>query len=201
VAAAHLRSEHALERVAIVDFDVHHGNGTQQCFYQDPSVLFISTHQFPFYPGTGLFSQTGREEGWGTTVNFPLPAGAGDGVFVPIYSRIVGPILRQFQPQFILVSAGFDAYLGDPLGGLAVTASGFASVAASLLRAADECCGGRICFVLEGGYSPTGLRESITAVMAQMESENPEELPLPGDALFETIANQAEGEFGEHWQW
>ncbi len=199
--AAYLRAEHKLERIAIVDFDVHHGNGTQACFYSDPTVLFASTHQYPYYPGTGDFCQIGIREGWGYTLNFPLPAGTGDGVFVPIYSNIIARILDQFQPQFILVSAGFDAYHGDPLGGLAITARGFAAVAASLLLSAKRCCDGRICFVLEGGYSPTGLQECIKAVMEQMAGENPEEIVAVGEPLFDVISRHARDEFGEIWSW
>ncbi len=199
--AAYLRSEHKLERIAIVDFDVHHGNGTQAAFYSEPSVLFTSSHQYPYYPGTGDFCQTGTGEGWGYTLNFPLPAGTGDSLIAPIYARIIASILDQYRPQFILVSAGFDAFLGDPLGGLAVTTAGFASVSASLLRSAQRCCGGRICFVLEGGYSAAGLRECIKAVMAQMENPDPQELVFGTDPLFELISKRAEGEFGEHWTW
>jgi acetoin utilization deacetylase AcuC-like enzyme len=199
--AAFLRLEHKLERVAVVDIDVHHGNGTQACFYADPSVLYISTHQFPFYPGTGDFGEVGIQNGWGYTLNFPLPAGTGDGVFVPIYARIIPAILDQYRPQFILVSAGFDALSGDPLGGLNVSASGYASAAASLLKAADKCCEGRICFVLEGGYSPAGLQECTRAVLSEMESEGPKELTLSDDPLFEAISKHAEDEFGEHWKW
>jgi len=201
LAAAYLRSEHKMERIAIVDFDVHHGNGTQACFYDNPGVLFISSHQYPYYPGTGHFSEIGIQDGWGYTLNFPLPAGTGDSVFVPLYARIVAPIVDQYQPQFLLVSAGFDAFGGDPLGGLTVSPAGFASIAASLLKAADRCCGGKICFVLEGGYSPSGLEACTRAVMTEMESGDPHELALPGDALFDAISTQAEGEFGEHWHW
>jgi acetoin utilization deacetylase AcuC-like enzyme len=199
--AAHLKEVHKIERVAIIDFDVHHGNGTQSCFYSDPGVLFVSTHQFPYYPGTGAFDEVGIGDGWGYNLNFPLPAGTGDSVFVPIYRQIVPAILDRYQPQFILVSAGFDALAGDPLGGLTVSAAGFASAAASLCKAAGRCCAGRICFILEGGYSPTGLQECTRAVLAEMESEDPKELPLPGDALFELISKHAKGEFGELWSW
>ena len=201
LAAAYLRAEYKIERVAIVDFDVHHGNGTQACFYSDPGVLFVSTHQYPYYPGTGDFCQVGIHGGRGYTLNFPLSARTGDDVFVPVYSRIIGPILGQYQPQFILVSAGFDALKGDPLGGLAVSAAGFASAAASLIKAADSSCGRKICFVLEGGYSPTGLQECAKAVMREMESENPTELALPEGPLFEVISKRAQGEFGELWHW
>jgi acetoin utilization deacetylase AcuC-like enzyme len=201
LAAAHLRARHGLERVAIVDFDVHHGNGTQACFYHDPGVLFISTHQFPFYPGTGAFHEVGTGGGWGYTLNFPLPAGSGDGVLVPIYERIVAAVLDQYRPQFVLVSAGFDAFVGDPLGGLRVTADGFRAVTASLLKVADRCCEGKICFVLEGGYSPAGLEECARAVLTEMESASPEAHDYPEDPLFAVIARHAEGEFGEHWSW
>ena len=199
--AAHLKSAHQLERIAIVDLDVHHGNGTQACFYDDPQVLFISSHQYPYYPGTGSFGEVGIGDGWGYNLNFPLPAGAGDGVFVPVYRQAVAAILDQYRPQFILVSAGFDSLAGDPLGGLTVSVAGYASAAASLCRAADRNCGGRICFVLEGGYSPAGLRAGTQAVLREMESNNPSEMAFPGDALFELISKHAKGEFGERWQW
>ncbi|MBZ5495332.1 MAG: histone deacetylase [Acidobacteriia bacterium] len=199
--AAYLRSEHKLERVAVVDIDVHHGNGTQACFYDDPNVLYVSTHQYPYFPGTGSFGELGVGDGWGYTLNFPLPAGTADSAFVPIYARIVSAVLDQYQPQFILVSAGFDALLGDPLGGLAVSAAGYASVAASLLKAADRCCRGRICFVLEGGYSPAGLRECTKAVLTEMESDDPKELALSGDSLFEAISQEVGEWIGERWKW
>jgi acetoin utilization deacetylase AcuC-like enzyme len=199
--AAHLRLKHRLDRVAIVDVDLHHGNGTQAMFYDDPHVLYISTHQYPYYPGTGAFAELGIHDGRGYTINFPLPAGAGDSVFVPIYASIVSAILDQYRPQFILVSAGFDALLSDPLGGLAVSVAGYASAAASVLKAADKCCSGRICFVLEGGYSPAGLQECTTAVMTEMESDNPKELALPGDSLFGMISHQARELLGGQWKW
>ena len=199
--AAYLRKVHGLNRVAVVDFDVHHGNGTQACFYEDPRVLYVSTHQYPYYPGTGAFHEIGAGEGRGYTANFPLPAGTGDSVFVPVYSRIVSAILDQYRPECILVSAGFDALLGDPLGGLSVSVAGYASAAASLLKAADRNCGGRICFVLEGGYSPRGLPECIQAVMHEMESEDPKELSFPPDPLYATIVKRAQADLGEHWRW
>ncbi len=201
LAAAFLRTAHGLDRVAVVDFDVHHGNGTQACFYDNPHVLFVSTHQYPFYPGTGAFSELGSQGGWGYNINFPLPAGTGDEVFVPIYARIVSAILEQYRPQFVLVSAGFDALLGDPIGGLAVSVAGFASAVASLLKAAERCCGGRACCVLEGGYSPTGLQECTKAVLAEMESEAPKEAQISGDSLFEVISNESRELLGGKWQW
>jgi len=199
--AAYLRKEHGLDRVAVVDIDIHHGNGTQACFYEDPGVLYVSTHQYPYYPGTGAFSEVGAGEGWGYTANLPLPAGTGDPVFVPLYSRIISAILDQYRPECIIVSAGFDALLGDPLGGLSVSVAGYASAAASLLKAADRNCGGRICFVLEGGYSPRGLQECTQAVMKEMESEDLKELSFPEDPLFTMIVKHAEADLGEHWRW
>ena len=201
VGAAYLKSVRKLERIAIVDFDIHHGNGTQACFYSDPQVLYISTHQYPFYPGTGRFGEIGLLEGWGYNINMPLPAGAGDAVFVPIYREIVAAILDQYRPQFILVSAGFDALAGDPIGGLTVSVAGFASAAASLCRAADRNCEGRICFLLEGGYGPAGLQACTRAVLAELESDHPAELQLPGDDLYESLSDYARGEFGEIWNW
>jgi acetoin utilization deacetylase AcuC-like enzyme len=201
LAAAWLKRFHRLERVAVADIDVHHGNGTQECFYDDPGVLFISTHQYPFYPGTGSFGETGVQAGRGYTLNFPLPAGTGDDILVPLYARIVVPVLEQYRPQFILVSAGFDALREDPLGGLTVSSEGYGSVASSLLRAADSCCEGRICFVLEGGYSPAGLRECARAFLTRMESPDPRESELSAGAIFEPISEHARAEFGEHWKW
>ncbi len=199
--AAYTRAEYKLERVAVVDFDVHHGNGTQACFYDDPHVLYISSHQYPFYPGSGDFNETGLKDGKGYTVNFPLPQGSGDGTFVPLYSSIVGSVLDQYQPQLILVSAGFDAHFKDPLGGLMVTTSGYASAAASLIQAADRNCGGRICFVLEGGYSTEALQECSRAVMTEMEIENPHELKLSEDPLFREISRHAKASLDHSWKW
>ncbi len=201
IAAAFLLSVRRFDRVAVVDFDVHHGNGTQACFYDSPHVLFVSTHQYPYYPGTGAIGEVGSDDGWGYNINFPLQAGTGDDVLVPIYSRVVPAILDQYRPQFILVSAGFDALKGDPLGGLTVSVAGFASAAASLLKAADRCCGGRVCFVLEGGYSPTGLRECTKAMIAEMEADAPREVLLPGSPLFDQISDEAHELLGTMWQW
>jgi len=201
-AAAHARVTHNLDRVAIVDIDIHHGNGTQACFNQDPQVLYISTHQSPFYPGTGAFFEVGMREGEGYTVNFPLPRETGDDVFVPIYSQIVPAILEQFRPQLILVSAGFDAHCMDPLGELEVTTAGFAQVAVSLMAAAEKLCSGRICFVLEGGYSKRGLDECTRAFMGAMDADQPHEQAISGSTpAFRSISDLARRNFGHIWQW
>ncbi len=199
LAAAYAQKKHNLQRVAIADFDVHHGDGTQSCFYRMAETLYISTHQFPFYPGTGNFDEVGAGDGKGYTLNFPLSEGTGDSVFAPIYSRIVGAVLDQFRPELILVSAGFDGYFRDPLGGLALTPAGYASAAASLMLAADRWCDGKICFILEGGYSAQGLRECARAVLAEMEKQQPAELSIREGAVFKNISGQA-AKFSP-WKW
>jgi acetoin utilization deacetylase AcuC-like enzyme len=167
VGAAHARAR-GLSKVAIVDYDVHHGNGTQWSFYTDPSVLFISSHQFPYYPGTGAADEIGTGPGTGFTINLPLSAGATDADYELVYSRVAVPVLRQFKPELILVSAGYDAYMDDPLGGMRVTPACFGRLTSMIAAVADECCAGRLVAVTEGGYSLEGLagslRETITAL-------------------------------------
>jgi acetoin utilization deacetylase AcuC-like enzyme len=164
IGAAHARAR-GLARVAIVDYDVHHGNGTQRMFYEDPSVLFISSHQFPYYPGTGDAGETGRGAGQGYTLNLPLAAGAGDAQVLALYANQAFPALRGFEPDLILVSAGFDAHERDPLGGLRMTTGGFRELTARLVAAADQLCAGRIVFVTEGGYDTFALAECLQAVI------------------------------------
>jgi acetoin utilization deacetylase AcuC-like enzyme len=190
LAAAYAIRKHKLERVAIADFDVHHGDGTQSCFYSTPDVLYISSHQFPFYPGTGDFSEIGKGEGRGLTVNFPLAEGTGDPVFIPIYSKLVSAILDQFMPQLILVSAGFDGHFRDPLGGLTLTHSGYRSAAASLILAAERYCQGKICFVLEGGYNLEALKACSRSIMDAMEQHYPEEASVREGSVFTEIARK-----------
>jgi acetoin utilization deacetylase AcuC-like enzyme len=164
VGAAHARAR-GLARVAIVDYDVHHGNGTQWMFYEDPAILFISSHQYPFYPGTGDASQAGRGAGQGFTLNLPLEAGATDEQVLKVYADRALPALRTFGPELILVSAGFDAHERDPLGGLRMTTAGFSRLTADLVGAADQICQGRIVFVTEGGYDAFALAECLQAVI------------------------------------
>ena len=164
VGAAHARAR-GRARVAILDYDVHHGNGTQWMFYEDPSVLFISSHQFPFYPGTGAASETGRGPGRGFTLNLPLDAGATDAQVTEVYAGRAFPALRSFRPELILVSAGFDAHERDPLGGLRMTTAGFRQLTADLVALADELCDGRIVLVTEGGYDTFALAECLQAVI------------------------------------
>ncbi len=177
VAAAHARAR-GLERVAIVDYDVHHGNGTQWAFYTDPSVLFISSHQFPYYPGTGSSIEIGRGDGTGFTVNLPLTAGATDADYALVYSRVAVPVLQQFKPELILVSAGYDAYLDDPLGGMRLSSACFGELTAMIAAVADEQCAGRVVAVTEGGYSLQGLAEGLRETIAALDEAAPGERRL-----------------------
>ncbi len=154
-----------VERVLIVDYDVHHGNGTQDAFYDDPDVLFISTHQYPFYPGTGALHETGIGAGQGATLNIPLRAGVGDAGYARIYEEIVWPAARRFAPELIVVSAGFDAHWADPLAGLTLSLRGIAHLTRELVTMADELCAGRIVFTLEGGYDHDALGNGVLNVV------------------------------------
>jgi len=164
VGAAYARSR-GCARVAIVDYDVHHGNGTQWIFYEDPSVLFVSSHQYPFYPGTGAATETGRGEGLGFTLNIPLEIGDADATVEREYANQVYSKLREFKPDLLMISAGFDAHEQDPLGQLRMTASGFGRLTKSLLDVADEVCDGRVVLVTEGGYDLQALSDCLDAVI------------------------------------
>ncbi len=157
IAVRHAQNAYGLKRVLIVDYDVHHGNGTQDMFYNDGSVLFISSHQFPFYPGTGAAEEIGAGPGRGYTMNLTLPAGVGDKGFTQLYEDVIWPAARRFQPELIIVSAGFDAHWRDPLGGLTLTNTGYAHLTRELIRMAEELCGGKIVFAMEGGYDQEAL--------------------------------------------
>jgi len=160
IAAAHARAR-GLRRVAIVDYDVHHGNGTQWSFFEDPSVLFVSSHQFPFYPGTGDVDEVGQGAGRGFTVNLPLEAGATDADYELVYQRVAVPIVRQLQPELILVSAGFDAHARDPLAGMRVSTEQFGRLTGLVTDLADEVCSGRVVALTEGGYDLQALAASL----------------------------------------
>lgn len=159
ITAQYLIERHGCEKVAIVDFDVHHGNGTQHLFEERPDVLFISLHQFPFYPGTGAASETGRGRGEGATLNVPLPAGSGDTIYERAFRDQVLPALDAFAPQALLISAGFDAWQDDPLGGMKVSAEAYRHWGGWLRELADEHCAGRVLALLEGGYDLAALPE------------------------------------------
>lgn len=185
IGAHHLKRRYGVERVMIVDWDVHHGNGTQDAFYQDPSVLYLSTHQYPFYPGTGAVEEAGSGKGEGFTVNIPLPAGCGDGEYLRVFEEIVMPIGAKFRPGWVLVSAGFDPHRSDPLGAMNVTEQGFGAMASMLLDLAERYARGKIAFLLEGGYDLTALKNSVIAVLRRMEGESEPQLPvgIGGEAI------------------
>ena len=169
VGAAYARSR-GCARVAIVDYDVHHGNGTQWIFYEDPTVLFVSSHQYPFYPGTGAASERGRGAGLGFTLNIPLDAGATNAEIERQYQQQVYPRLREFKPDLLMVSAGFDAHELDPLGQLRMTTEGFDRLTRALVAEADALCEGRVVMVTEGGYDLTAVAQCLTAIV---ESSTP----------------------------
>jgi acetoin utilization deacetylase AcuC-like enzyme len=164
IAARHAQNTHGLKKVMIIDYDVHHGNGTQDAFYTDPDVMFLSTHQYPFYPGTGAISEIGQGAGIGTTVNVPLPAGTGDTGYAQVYERIVWPVVQRFAPELIIVSAGFDAHWDDPLANMKLSLEGYDHLTRNLIAMANEVCGGKIVFILEGGYNLTSLSHGILNV-------------------------------------
>jgi acetoin utilization deacetylase AcuC-like enzyme len=169
IAARHALSAHGLERVAIVDWDVHHGNGTQAAFWREPQVLFISLHQYPFYPGSGSQAEQGEGAGAGATINIPLRAGSDDAVYLSAFEGTVIPALHAFQPQLILVSAGYDAHVSDPLAMMRLQTETFGTFARLLRTAADELCAGRLVLVLEGGYNLTALGASVVETLRGLE--------------------------------
>ena len=169
IGTRYLKQVHGAKRVLIVDWDVHHGNGTQEAFYDDASVLFISTHQFPYYPGTGAIDEIGANGGKGYTINIPLPAGCADAEYLRVFQEIVVPASDKFEPEWILVSAGFDSHRRDPLGGMNLTEEGFGAMAQILLRLAERHAGGKIAFLLEGGYDLAALNNSVAAVLNTMQ--------------------------------
>jgi acetoin utilization deacetylase AcuC-like enzyme len=177
VGAQYLKAAHGAKRIAIVDWDVHHGNGTQDAFYDDPSVLFVSAHQYPFYPGTGGVSEVGVKEGTGSTINVPLPAGCGDAEYLRVFRDVVIPAIERFGPEWILVSAGFDPHRQDPLAGMNVTEAGFSQMARAMLQLAEVYCAGKIAFLLEGGYDLTALKSSVAGVLETLQQPGGEKFP------------------------
>ncbi len=165
IAAQYAKKKFGLKKVLIVDWDLHHGNGTQRAFYDDPGVLFFSSHQYPYYPGSGDSHETGSGKGEGFTVNAPFPTGFGDAEYLAVYDRILKPVAIEYAPELVLVSAGFDPYVKDPLGGMNVTGEGFGALAALVRAIAEQTCAGKVLLTLEGGYHPEGLREGVRAVI------------------------------------
>ncbi len=181
IAARYLIRRRGLKRVLVVDWDVHHGNGTQDIFYDSAEVLYFSTHQFPFYPGSGRLDEVGAGGGAGYTVNAPMPAKFGDNEYLRVFDDVLAPVVRQYRPEFILISAGFDAHFRDPLGGMRVTEAGFSALARRVKRLAAECCGGRMAAALEGGYDLKALADSGRSVIEELGREAGEPLARVGD--------------------
>jgi acetoin utilization deacetylase AcuC-like enzyme len=183
VAAAHARAAHGVERVLILDWDVHHGNGTNAIFHADPSVFFCSIHEWPLYPGTGPASDRGSGAGEGFTLNMPVPSGSGDAVVCSLVQHVVAPLVREFVPGLVLISAGFDAHRADPLATLTVTEAGYATMTASMRRACAD-VGAPIGLVLEGGYAVDALAASVAALVPVLAAaEVPETPELPRHPL------------------
>jgi acetoin utilization deacetylase AcuC-like enzyme len=160
IAAAHAL-QHGLDRVAILDWDVHHGNGTQDAFYDRSDVFYCSLHRSPFYPGTGAASETGAGSGIGSTLNIPLPTQTGDTTYLHLLRNVVMPAINAYEPELLLVSAGYDAHRGDPLGGMGVTKPGFQEFTRIAIEIAEDRCDGRLVLVLEGGYDPPALARCV----------------------------------------
>ena len=177
IAAQYAKKRHGLKRILIVDWDLHHGNGTQRAFYDDPAVLFFSSHQYPYYPGSGGVDEVGSGRGEGFTVNAPFPVRFGDAGYIHVYSTVLKPIALEYRPELVLVSAGFDPFVRDPLGGMEVTGDGFGALAGIVRDIADESCPGRILLSLEGGYNPEGLRSGVRAVIDTLLGKS---APRPG---------------------
>src|SRR5437899_1348724 len=200
VAAAFLRTE-GIRRVAIVDWELHHGNGTQHLFEADPDLLYVSTHQYPYYPGTGGAEEVGHGAGAGRTLNLPFPAGFGDAEYVQAFREVVLPVCRQFAPEFVLVSAGFDCDHRDPLAAMAVTPAGFAAMARACTQLAGESAGGRIAAVLEGGYDLGALVEGVDAVLAAMRGPGDVSPPVTGEArAVESVLARVRAAHAPYWR-
>ena len=168
ILARYLQTHYGLDRIAIVDWDVHHGNGTQHVFEEDPSILYISTHQYPYYPGTGNYNETGIGKGTGATLNCPMPAGANDEDYTRAFSDQILPKIDGFKPDFILISAGFDAHYADPLGGINLTENFFGWMTIQLMEKAERYCNNRIISLLEGGYNLEALAKCVAIHLQEL---------------------------------
>jgi len=200
IAAASLLKRHGLKRVMVVDWDLHHGNGTEEIFYESPEVLYTSLHQFPHYPGTGSIHEFGAGAGEGYTVNVPMPAEFGDAEYLRVFDEFLLPIGRKFKPEFILVSAGFDCHYRDTFGSMRVTEDGFAAMARRVKALAAECCGGKMVAALEGGYDLEGLVNSGRAVIEELgrDADEPIRREQSGDRVMPIIERVAQNA-GRFW--
>ena len=198
IAARYAQSQ-GMSRVLIVDWDVHHGNGTQNAFYSDPSVLYISTHQYPHYPGTGALDEVGEGGARGYNINVPLPAGANDADYVYVFNKLIVPVALQFKPDIILVSAGQDAHVNDPLASMRLTSAGFGYLASIVKGIADSTCG-RTVLVLEGGYNLEALAESVFEIIKAFDEER--DVPISDDAgVSEAVKKRVEEVMAVQGNW
>jgi acetoin utilization deacetylase AcuC-like enzyme len=197
IVARHLQAARNRRRILVVDWDVHHGNGTQHSFYDDPDVMYVSLHQFPFYPGTGNFDEIGTGGGAGYTVNLPMRAGWGPDEYAAAFRDVVVPVALRFDPDFVLVSAGFDAHRDDPLAMMSLDAGAFASMTDALVGVADQCCAGNLALLLEGGYSLAALSESVDAVLARLAQPHPF---APGDAPLSAWGEATRRVLAPYWK-
>jgi acetoin utilization deacetylase AcuC-like enzyme len=200
IAANWLIKVRGLKRVMVVDWDVHHGNGTQEMFYESPELLYTSIHQFPHYPGTGSTHEIGYGPGIGYTVNIPMPAEFGDAEYLRVFDRLIMPMGRHFKPEFILVSAGFDCHFRDPLAQMRVSEVGFAAMARRVNRLAAECCGGKVVAALEGGYDLDAIAESGRAVIEEFgrDDDQPIRADQNGDRVM-PIVERISQNVGRFW--
>ncbi len=190
IAAEHLKREYGIRRILIVDWDVHHGNGTQDAFLSDPSVLYFSTHQYPHYPGTGWLDEPGIGAGEGYTVNVPLPAGTDDAGYLYVFNSILLPIAMEFKPEFVLISAGFDPHIKDPLASMNVSSRGFGLFMEVMKKIAADYSDDRLVATLEGGYDLHAIAESASAVVSAMLS--PDTVAEREVATTEAVKNRVE---------
>jgi acetoin utilization deacetylase AcuC-like enzyme len=200
VAAAHALAHHRLERVMIIDWDVHHGNGTQEIFWNDRRVLFVSLHQYPFYPGTGGFDEIGGPDAVGMTVNIPMAAGFGDEEWIAAFRRVVAPLAGEFAPQLVLLSAGFDAHANDPLGGMRVTDAGFSVMADEVLAIARTHAGGKLVALLEGGYNIAALESSVERVLGRMKEGTAAASTPLSEGRFSPVHSMVRALHAGHWK-
>ena len=191
IAARFALANYDIKRVLIIDFDVHHGNGTQEAFYSEPQVLYCSTHEYPWYPFTGAAEETGRGAGEGYNVNVPLEAGLGDNEYLQVFNGVLVPLAGRFQPDLVLVSAGYDAHWQDTISNMTITTTGFARMTKIIKAISDEFCPGRLVFTLEGGYNLTALAYSVTATIELLLGHSE-----VYDPLGESPLSYSPGDFG-----
>jgi acetoin utilization deacetylase AcuC-like enzyme len=198
--AAEAARRRGAERVLILDWDVHHGNGTQAAFYDRRDVLFLSSHQFPFYPGTGAPEEIGEGEGRGFTVNCALPGGQGDADYGAVFHDLFLPVAQQFRPDLVLVSAGFDPHQADPIGGMRVSERGFAAMCSAARQLAEGSCDGKLVLLLEGGYDLGALARSVHACVEVLSSQRSEDFPAGVSAQTAVAIGNSRAALGGHWK-